>query len=313
MLGRGGSALSPSRSRATVVAFLIAATLVPSLSAHASSGDDGAGEAPTETTAGTAAPPTTVDETTTTATTTTTTTATTVAETTTTTTTTTTANPAPTTTVAPTTTATTAPTPAEPSARTATEHGAPRPRRRVHASSGRCAGPLRCRRRLPRAGPHPARPRHPRPRPDRSTAPPSPPCASSSSASGSSSPASPVRRRCPSSASGRARPSTFPAVRARPVQRATRGLGARCVEQRLIQLGYDVNGPDPTFDLSARRRHRGVRAQPGLHDHRPHRRPVDAAPAGDLVRAVADGRLHRSRVLSSTAPPARRRAASSNG
>ena len=34
------------------------------------------------------------------------------------------------------------------------------------------------------------------------------------------------------------------------MRRSTRGLGARCVEQRLIQLGYDVRGPDSTFDLS---------------------------------------------------------------
>ena len=41
-----------------------------------------------------------------------------------------------------------------------------------------------------------------------------------------------------------------PCTVGRPVRRSTRGLAARCVEQRLIQLGYDVNGPDSTFDLS---------------------------------------------------------------
>ena len=50
---------------------------------------------------------------------------------------------------------------------------------------------------------------------------------------------------------GRARPSTSACSVGRPRVAATRGLGARCVEQRLIQLGYDVRGPDSTFDLSA--------------------------------------------------------------
>jgi peptidoglycan hydrolase-like protein with peptidoglycan-binding domain len=34
------------------------------------------------------------------------------------------------------------------------------------------------------------------------------------------------------------------------VRAGTRGVAARCVEQRLIQLGYDVKGPDRTFDAS---------------------------------------------------------------
>ena len=36
----------------------------------------------------------------------------------------------------------------------------------------------------------------------------------------------------------------------RVVRRQTRGVGARCLEQRLIQLGYDVRGPDRRFDIS---------------------------------------------------------------
>ncbi len=35
------------------------------------------------------------------------------------------------------------------------------------------------------------------------------------------------------------------------VRLGRRGVAARCVEQRLIQLGYDVRGPDRTFDASA--------------------------------------------------------------
>jgi peptidoglycan hydrolase-like protein with peptidoglycan-binding domain len=50
----------------------------------------------------------------------------------------------------------------------------------------------------------------------------------------------------------------------RPVIHGTAGLVARCVEQRLVQLGYDLRGPDRTFDGSAVAALRAFQSSRGL-------------------------------------------------
>jgi peptidoglycan hydrolase-like protein with peptidoglycan-binding domain len=239
MLGRGGATSSPPRARAAVAALLLAATLVPSLSAHASPGDDGAGESTTTST---------------------TTTATTLAETTTTTSTT----APPTTAVAPTTTATTAPAATQPkpqpttarataeaSAGTATVMATT-----TAAPSGRCT--VRRTLRQGDTGPDVA-------------------CLERTLLRRGHTLGGPIGQFGPTTvtavrkfqqrigiiAAGVAGPATLSALGiwsgpridvscsvGRVVRRFTRGFGARCVEQRLIQLGYDVQGPDRRFDIS---------------------------------------------------------------
>jgi peptidoglycan hydrolase-like protein with peptidoglycan-binding domain len=253
MLGRGGPAPSPSRSRAAVVALVLAATLVPSLSAHASPGDDGAGESSTSA-ADTTSPPTTAP-------------ATTVAETTTTATTTT------TTTTPSTTTATTAPAAAQPKRTAAPATAEPQTATVTAATTQAQAEPCTVRRTLRRLDTGPdvecleaalARRGHtiagPNGKLDTTTV-------------------AAIRRfqqRNRILVTGVAGPATssklgiwsgpridVPCGVAVVIRRHSRGLAARCVEQRLIQIGYDVTGPDRSFDKSSaaathafQRRHR---------------------------------------------------------
>jgi peptidoglycan hydrolase-like protein with peptidoglycan-binding domain len=55
-----------------------------------------------------------------------------------------------------------------------------------------------------------------------------------------------------------------PCTVGRLVRQHTRGVGARCLEQRLIRLGYDVRGPDRHFDITGARAIRSFERRRGF-------------------------------------------------
>jgi peptidoglycan hydrolase-like protein with peptidoglycan-binding domain len=243
MSGHGGAIPSPSRSRASVAVagLLVAASLVPSVSAFASAGDDGSGDPSTS------APPSSSPPTTTAAVA----TASTVAEATTTPTTPPTTPPS--TTAAPTTTSPpTTPTPTNAAntangqaATAATTAAGPCPVTRALRRRDQGAGVLCLERRLVRRG-------HDLVGPDQWFD------ATTQAA---------VRRfqqRNNILVTGVAGPMTLaklgiwggvridvPCSVGYVVRRHMHNAAARCVEQRLIRIGYDVNGPDRFFDRTA--------------------------------------------------------------
>jgi peptidoglycan hydrolase-like protein with peptidoglycan-binding domain len=253
MLGPGGSPVTRSRSRAVVAALVVAATLVPAL-AHAAPDDDGTAEAPATSTPPsepTTTPETTAPETTsatTDSTTSTPTTSTTVIETTTTTTT-----PATTPTTVPLST-TTEPAPSS----TTGPASEPRSASATAAATRQCTVSRTLRRfakgrdvvclerELVRRGFSVSWPNQGTY--DRTTV----------------AAVRTVQRNRGLLVTGVAGPATLAklglwagpridvpcSIERVAVRAGTRGDAARCVEQRLIQLGYDVRGPDRTFDRS---------------------------------------------------------------
>jgi peptidoglycan hydrolase-like protein with peptidoglycan-binding domain len=224
-----------------VVALVLAATLVPSLSAHASPGDDGAGESSTSA-ADTTSPPTTAP-------------ATTVAETTTTATTTTTPPTTP-----PTTTATTAPAAAQPKRTAAPATAEPQTATVTAATAPAQAERCTVRRTLRQSdtGSDVA-------------------CLERALIQRGHAVGGPIGQFGPTTVAavrtfqrrngilptGVAGPATTAKLGiwsgpridvqcavGRVIRRYTSGVGARCVEQRLIQIGYDVRGPDRSFDIT---------------------------------------------------------------